>query len=263
MGTSMARRVVRCVSTATAAVVLGAGVLAAAPTQAATGDGVCAGMVATQHSVAGNQAPVLANDTASAIAGGAASVRVLANDTDADGDDLSVVSVSTPTRGDVCVDSDGVVEYFAVSSATGYTDRFTYGVTDGDLFRTATVTVTVVGVKQLRAKLVKRSRPNRFGKVTFTNPNNRNMAVLAGIPDRKKPLLSRTLALGATASLRTKSKRVVFFALVSDRDGYPILVDVGTLNTRTGRQVIDAGDSTLLRKRPSLRALQRSWSHQR
>jgi hypothetical protein len=72
----------------------------------------------------------------------ATAVDVLANDTDVDGDTLSVLSVGTASIGTVQL-SGGVVTYTPDADADG-SDSFSYTVTDPDgLTSTATVTVTV------------------------------------------------------------------------------------------------------------------------
>lgn len=219
----------------------------------------CSGMAAQQSTHPGNLAPTPHDDTAGALAGGTRLIKVLRNDTDPENDDLFVVSTVQPDRGQVCVDSDGTIEYAAAASATSYVDTFTYGVTDGDLFRTAKVTVNVKGIKPLRAHLLHRRTAAHKARVQFTNPNDRNMVVIAGAPKRKKPLLSRTLAVGKTAGFKTKQKRVVFIALVRDLDGEPLVVDVGFLNTRTGAQNVSSGDDEFFRQHPRLRAVERAW----
>ena len=241
-------------------VVLGAGV--GVPAGAATAADFCSGQSAPQHVVSGNQAPTPHNDTIGALAGGQRRIEVLANDTDPENDDLFVVSAGTPDRGEVCVDSDGEIEYFAASSATNYADHFSYGVTDGDLYRTATVTVNVKGIKPLRAQLVHRRTARHKAQVRFTNPNDRTMVVFAGSPKKKKPSLTRTISPGKTVGFRTKDKHIVFFALTRDLDGQPIFVDIGSLNTKTGAQTILSGDEAFFRKHPSLRPLKRAWTHQ-
>src|SRR3712207_9026096 len=52
---------------------------------------------------------------------------VLGNDTDADGDTLSVTSVSAPTSGGVVVNANGTVTYTPATSSVGM-DSFTYTV---------------------------------------------------------------------------------------------------------------------------------------
>jgi PGF-CTERM protein len=72
---------------------------------------------------------------------------VLNNDTDPDGDTLSVTTaaVSEPSNGTLALDSDGSFEYTPDSGFTG-ADSFTYEVSDGNGGTdTATVTIAVVG----------------------------------------------------------------------------------------------------------------------
>ncbi|MGF1522503.1 MAG: Ig-like domain-containing protein [Leptolyngbyaceae cyanobacterium] len=87
-------------------------------------------------------APVAADDTATTLANEAVTVDVLGNDTDADGDALSVESVGEATNGTVVINDDGTVTYTPAADFAG-TDSFTYTVTDGGLTDTATVSVTV------------------------------------------------------------------------------------------------------------------------
>src|SRR5690606_10585108 len=69
---------------------------------------------------------------------------VLANDTDADGDSLTVVAgtVATSAGAQVVLSADGAFHYRPKPGFTG-TDTFSYTVTDGDLDDTATVSITV------------------------------------------------------------------------------------------------------------------------
>ena len=93
-----------------------------------------------------NDAPVVGADTATATTSGSVSIPVatlLANDTDADGDTLSVVSVAMgATPHGVVQLSAGVVTYTPNVGYTG-TDTFTYSVTDGHVVSPVTGTVTV------------------------------------------------------------------------------------------------------------------------
>jgi hypothetical protein len=244
---------------------LGAGVWSPAGA-ASDSDTLCAGQSAPENTSSTNAAPVLANDTGHAIAGGSAAIRVLANDSDPNGDTLFVVSTSAPKRGLVCVDADGTLEYSAGYSASDYTDTFDYGVTDGNRYVTATVTVTVEGVKSMRASLVHRLQLKRHSKrvkhkasVSFRNHNHRLMVILAGSPTKARPSLTRTLRPGQTASFKTKDKRIEFFALVKDLDGTYVLTNLGLLNTRNGSQSITTGDNAFFREHPQARTLQRQW----
>ena len=87
--------------------------------------------------------PVANDDLGSTQEGVAVDIDVLANDTDGDGDTLSVIAVGTAGNGTVLDNGDGTVTYTPNGGFTG-TDMFTYEVSDGDgPTDTATVTVEV------------------------------------------------------------------------------------------------------------------------
>ena len=103
-----------------------------------------------------NDAPVARADSATAVAGVPQVIAVRANDSDVDGDLLTVGPGATPSNGTVTCGGT-TCTYTAAPSFVG-TDSFSYTVTDGKLSATATVTVTVtappavdvrVGVKPL------------------------------------------------------------------------------------------------------------------
>ncbi len=100
-----------------------------------------------EHNVSGvataNQPPVAVADSATTNEGVAVVVSVLANDTDANGDGLSLSSVTQGSQGTVT--HDGLVATY--TPGAGYTggDSFTYVVSDGQGGTdTGTVTMTVV-----------------------------------------------------------------------------------------------------------------------
>jgi outer membrane protein OmpA-like peptidoglycan-associated protein len=90
-----------------------------------------------------NRAPVAVNDTATIARDAAGTlINVLANDTDADGDALMVMSVTQPANGSVTNAGNGVV-YTPRAGFVG-TDTFTYMVKDpSGATATGTVTITV------------------------------------------------------------------------------------------------------------------------
>ncbi|RIK36278.1 MAG: hypothetical protein DCC55_27780 [Chloroflexi bacterium] len=89
-----------------------------------------------------NRAPTAANDAATTAAGVAVTIDVLANDSDPDGDALTIASVTPPTNGTAVVEN-GRVVYTPNASFVG-SDSFTYTITDGKGgSATATVTITV------------------------------------------------------------------------------------------------------------------------
>ncbi len=95
-------------------------------------------------------APVAVNDTASTVEDAPVTTgNVLANDTDADGDPLSVSGFSQPSQGVVTHNGDGTFTYTPPANFNGVT-TFTYTVRDpGDLTDDATVTITVTAVNDL------------------------------------------------------------------------------------------------------------------
>ncbi len=89
-----------------------------------------------------NRPPVAVNDTATTVAGQPVTVNVLANDSDPDGDTLTIVGVTTPANGTVSATATNVT-YTPAPRFTG-TDTFTYTIDDGrGGTATATVTITV------------------------------------------------------------------------------------------------------------------------
>lgn len=89
-----------------------------------------------------NRAPSAGADTATVARGATAYIAVLANDTDPDGDALTVTAVTAPSKGSAVVTGNGTtITYTAPSNFTG-TTSFTYKVSDGK-GGTATATVTV------------------------------------------------------------------------------------------------------------------------
>lgn len=90
-----------------------------------------------------NVPPVAVNDGATTTRNNPVIVTVLSNDSDPDGDLLTIVSVGTASHGNVVSNGDGTLTY---TPDTGYSgpDSFTYTISDGNGgTATATVTVTV------------------------------------------------------------------------------------------------------------------------
>lgn len=91
-----------------------------------------------------NRAPSAVADAYTIECSAPVTFNVLANDTDPDGDALSITSVSTPGKGTAVIVAGRIVYTPAASSCTGGTDSFTYAISDGKGgSSTATVTVTI------------------------------------------------------------------------------------------------------------------------
>ena len=91
-----------------------------------------------------NVAPVAVDDSATTNENTPVNIAVLTNDTDTDGDTLTVVSVTQPTNGSTAIESDGTVTYTPTTGFSG-SDSFTYTISDGNGGSdTATVEVLLV-----------------------------------------------------------------------------------------------------------------------
>jgi len=208
---------------------------------AATG-GYCEGQSAPANTDPSNQAPVPADDTVTALAGTLTTIKVLANDTDPDADKLYLENASSPRRGEICVQRNGTIEFIADGSRSNYVSSFTYGVTDGDRYRTATVTLNVQGVQPMRPvlkqKLVVKKHSHHVkqrARVSFTNPNPKRMLLLAGNPRKENPSVQHYVYPGRTFTFTTKERRLAFFTVLSPKNSDTIcIVNQGLLNTRNG-----------------------------
>jgi hypothetical protein len=169
-------------------------------------------------------------------------IKVLANDTDPDGDKLYLENASSPRRGEICVQRNGTIEYLADGSRTDYTSTFTYGVTDGDRYRTGTVTVNAQGVKPMRAVLKQRlvlkkhsHKVKQRARVSFTNPNSYRMLLVAGNPKKEKADVQHFVYPGRTFTMTTKLRRLEYITVLMPKSSPAIsFVNQGLLNTRTG-----------------------------
>jgi parallel beta-helix repeat protein len=94
---------------------------------------------AYEHLPSGNLPPIALPDAATTPADTPVAVEVLANDTDPDGDPLSVSSVGSPEHGTATADPSGTITYRPAPGFSGL-DSFTYTVSDG---RGGTASATV------------------------------------------------------------------------------------------------------------------------
>ena len=89
-----------------------------------------------------NQPPVAVGDAAATPSGQPVTIDVLANDSDPDGDPLTIASVGAPTFGTAVIQGNRVI-YTPAAGVSG-TDQFTYAINDGrGGTASATVTITI------------------------------------------------------------------------------------------------------------------------
>lgn len=92
---------------------------------------------------AANQAPTAAADAVLVNPGQTTTINVLANDSDPDGDSLSVLSITQPAHGAAVLNAGGTISYTPKSGFAG-SDAFTYTISDGrGGTASATVSLTV------------------------------------------------------------------------------------------------------------------------
>jgi len=95
-----------------------------------------------------NDAPVAVDDNISVLEGGVVTKDLRLNDSDIDGDVLSVLIISGGTHGSVTVNSDKTINY-QHNGSENFTDSFTYVVNDGTISSAqATVTVNITPVNE-------------------------------------------------------------------------------------------------------------------
>jgi outer membrane protein OmpA-like peptidoglycan-associated protein len=89
-----------------------------------------------------NRGPAAVNDSVSAACGATTVINALANDTDADGDALSITAVSAPGKGSAVISGNKINYTPTVAGCSVGTDTFTYTISDGK-GGTSTATVNV------------------------------------------------------------------------------------------------------------------------
>ncbi len=109
--------------------------------QLVVNDGQVDGAPTTTTVNATNEPPVATDDTAGTAQDAPVDIAVLGNDSDADGDALSIALITVPAHG-TAAHSGNAIHYSPAAGFTG-TDSFGYSATDGASYSSATVTVTV------------------------------------------------------------------------------------------------------------------------
>lgn len=98
--------------------------------------------------------PVAVDDFASTLEDTPVTIDVLANDSDPNGDALTVISTGPAMHGTVVINADNTVTYSPDPTIFDASDTFTYTIDDGNgLTDTATVTVDVAGLPSTPGKV--------------------------------------------------------------------------------------------------------------
>jgi hypothetical protein len=116
---------------------------------------------------------------------------VLANDSDIDGDTLTITAVGTPDEGGTAVTNGSVITYTSTAEFTG-TEAFTYTVADGKGgASSATVTMTVVNINDAPVAVADSFTVNEDATTSLTPLANDSdvdgdslTIVAAGVPDQ-------------------------------------------------------------------------------
>ena len=159
-----------------------------------------------------NDPPVAVADVATS-SGSATTIALLANDTDSDGDTLSVASVTQGAHGTVGVSAGGIATYTPVAGYSG-TDTFTYIVTDGHGgTATGTVTVTISAVAVNHPPVAVNHPPVAVNdSITVKQDTSAVVAVLANDTDADSDTLSvGTATAGAHGTVTVNANSTITF----------------------------------------------------
>jgi hypothetical protein len=154
---------------------------------------------------AANQPPVAGPDSAATVSGVPVIIDVLANDTDPDGNPLSIVAVTPPANGTVVNNAGSTVTYAPSAGFTG-ADAFTYTISDG-LGGTSTATVSVTVSAVVNAPPV--ANPD-VATTAFNTPVT--IPVLANDTDANGDVLSISAVTQPASGVVTTNGTTVSFA---------------------------------------------------
>lgn len=157
-----------------------------------------------------NDLPVAVNDTASTNEDTLVNINVLANDTDADGETLTV-QTATATNGAVTIESNGTLNYTPTANFNG-TDTISYTITDpAQITASAAVTVTVIAVNDAPVAVV--------DTATVAEDNSTTINVLSNDTDADNDTLSVTAVSATNGQVSINSDKTLSYVPNTDFNG--------------------------------------------
>lgn len=198
-----------------------------------------------------NQAPIAMPDVAKVTQGSTVVIDVLANDSDPDGDELTVVSASN-----LEIDDNHVIYYSADNDQLGE-QTFHYTISDGELEASSTVTITIEA-KELppeneasfvTAQTCKACHTNHYNEWKGTTHANDYRTLYTGDPNKTIEAIIPELNWGTEAepqthTIRFKANNVITTYKGNDGKYYVILHD--KLNSANNQRYrIDGISSTI------------------
>ncbi len=165
-----------------------------------------------------------------------ATVDVLANDVDADGDELAVCRLGdVPRRLQVMIDGNQLLVYPLTEEARSFT--FTYYACDFASLAPATVTVNVVEPPKVRILVRKTERP---GRLRVTNRNNYGLRFLWGSVRADQPDGRVRIPGHTTTVVKVQRRSLIWLAHNPRRQAFRLGVVRG-IELPAGSEVLPPG----------------------
>ncbi|MFD0519674.1 Ig-like domain-containing protein [Paractinoplanes durhamensis] len=187
-----------------------------------------------------NSAPTARRDSDSTDTDTPVTLSVLTNDTDPNGDTLSVITATQPANGKVVVNANNTITYTSAAGFCG-TDTFTYTAADpSSATATAVVTITVRNAAPIAVDDTFVVRPGVTATLDVlandTDPNTRQVRSVASVGSASRGTV--TLNSDGTVTYRTTATSG------TDSFTYVLTDDMGLTDTATATITIDAAPVT-------------------
>jgi hypothetical protein len=191
--------------------------------------GEAAATVAIVVTAGPNNPPVAVDDDVATDEDTPVVIDVLANDSDPDGDALTVIEVTQPASGSVAIGGDNTITYTPAADFHG-ADSFTYTISDGHGGEaTATVTIVVAPVNdaptsiELAGATVDENTPGaEIGAVTVTDPDADDTHTLT-VSDDRFEIVGGVLRLKPGVALDFETEATVVLTITAVDSGEPPL----------------------------------------